>query len=185
MEGSHITIWHAQYLAGPCFGISVFCLCCLWLHTPRAGCLTSRWVLELACIIAIYYAQKAEISSQVASTFFFIFEVELPPFLFYVPSIVIGITKITNGIQNNEHKNSSFLRVLVAAVTFFTEPLPSNDMKIQTQGLIGGIPEARSRHGLRFHDNAPAHSSLLIQSSLAKQHSRGSSGSLLPRHGSV
>jgi hypothetical protein len=27
-------------------------------------------VLELVCITAIYYAQKAEISSQVASTFF-------------------------------------------------------------------------------------------------------------------
>jgi hypothetical protein len=33
-------------------------------------------------ITEVYYAQKAEISSQVASTFFFIFEVELPPFLF-------------------------------------------------------------------------------------------------------
>jgi hypothetical protein len=47
------------------------------------GCHTSRWVLELVSITAIYYAQKAEISSQVASTFF-IFEVELPPFLFYM-----------------------------------------------------------------------------------------------------
>jgi hypothetical protein len=52
--------------------------------TPlRAGCQSSRWVLELVYITAIYYAQKAEISSQVASTFF-VFEVELPPFPFYM-----------------------------------------------------------------------------------------------------
>jgi hypothetical protein len=66
------TTGHPQYLAVPCFGISVFCLSCLWLHTSRPGCHTSRWVLELVCITAIYYIQKAEISFQVASTFFYI-----------------------------------------------------------------------------------------------------------------
>jgi hypothetical protein len=37
---------HPHYLAVPCFGISVFCLCFLWLHTPRAGCHTSRWEIR-------------------------------------------------------------------------------------------------------------------------------------------
>jgi hypothetical protein len=84
------TMGQLKYLAVPCFGISVFCLCCSWLHTPRAGCHTSRWVLELVHITVIYYAQKAEISSQVASTFFCIWG-RAPSFSFlYVPSFVIG-----------------------------------------------------------------------------------------------
>jgi hypothetical protein len=73
-----------QYLTVTWFGISVFCLCCLWLHTPRAGCHTSRWVLELVCVKVIYYAQKAEISSQVASTFFFYIWGRAPSFSFLI-----------------------------------------------------------------------------------------------------
>jgi hypothetical protein len=58
---------HPQYLAVPCFGILYFSMLLVAAH-PRSGCRTSRWVSERPCMTAIYYAQKAEISSSYLMT---------------------------------------------------------------------------------------------------------------------
>lgn len=58
-----------------------------------------------------------------------------------------------DSIENDTFNNSSIVAfVLVTAVTFFSQPLPSNEKGIQTHTLRGGIYNLRRWGGLGCHD---------------------------------